>query len=93
MSAAPIDEQPGLVEGVDFPTLALAQVSWEDGALQLRLHPQNAQVEGTCTQFRICGLQDPTRWRVDGDAQATVSGPNIVIDTTVRDHRLALLPA
>lgn len=93
LSEAPLAEQPGLVEGVDFPTLALAQARWDGGVLRLRLNPRNPAAEGSPTAFKICGLQDPNRWRIEGDARVAVSGPDIVIETTVRDHRLEVLPA
>lgn len=92
LSAAPMAEQPGLVEGVDFPTLALAQASWEGGVLRLRLHPQNAEVEGSPTRFKITGLQDPARWRIEGDATATAGDRDVVIETTIREHGIALIP-
>ena len=82
-----------LVEGVDFPTLALSQADWSEGSLRLRLHPQNEEVKGAPTQFKVVGLRDPTRWRIEGDAQAEARGADLVIDTTVGDHLLGLLPA
>jgi hypothetical protein len=93
LSAAPLPAQPGLVEGVDFPTVALAEARWEQGALRLRLHPQSAKAEGTLTKFSIAGLEDPTRWRLEGDGRTSRNGAELVVETTVRDHRLALVPS
>ena len=92
-SAAPLAEQPGLVEGIDFPKVALAEARWERGALRLRLVPQSAEAEGTPTRFSVAGLADPTRWRLEGDGRATANGADLVVETTVRDHRLALTPS
>jgi len=93
ISAARLPEQPGLVDGVDFPTVALAEARWDQGALRLRLHPQHDGTEATPTQFRVTGLEDATRWRLEGDGTASVDGAELIIDTTVRDHRLALVPS
>lgn len=92
LSEAPMSPQPGLVEEVDFPTLALAETHWEAGVLRLGLKPQTSRAIGRPTQFKITGLQEPSHWRVEGDARATVRGSDLVIDTTVKDHRIALLP-
>jgi hypothetical protein len=92
LSEAPMSPQPGLVEGVDFPTLALAEAHWEAGALRLGLKPQTSRAIGQPTQFKISGLQEPSHWRVEGEARATVRGSDLMIDTTVKDHRIALLP-
>ncbi len=93
ISAAPLAEQPGLVDGVDFPIVALAEARWDRGALRLRLHPQHDEADGTPTQFRVTGLEDAARWRLKGDGSARVDGTELIIDTTVRDHRLALVPS
>ena len=90
-SAAPLSAQPGWVEGVDFPTVALAEARWAEGSLCLRLHPQRTEVEGSPTQFRVVGLEDPARWRITGDGVSRASGRDLVVDTTVRDHRLTLV--
>ena len=92
LSEAPMSPQPGLVEEVDFPTLALAEAHWEAGVLRLGLKSQTSRAIGRPTQFKITGLQEPSHWRVEGDARATVRGSDLVIDTTVKDHRIALLP-
>ena len=92
ISAAPLPAQPGLVDGVDFPMVALAEARWEKGALRLRLHPQRAEAEGTPTQFRVVGLEDVSRWRLEGDGRCNANGTELIIETTVRDHRLVLVP-
>ncbi len=92
LSEAPLPKQPGLVEDVDFPMLALAEARWEKDALRLRLHPQNDKVLGRPTRFRIKGLDDPDRWRVEGDARLDSVAGDLVVETTVLDHRLTLLP-
>jgi hypothetical protein len=92
ISAAPLPEQPGLVEGVDFPTVALAEARWEQGTLRLRLHPQHDRVDGTPTQFRIVGLADATRWRLEGDGDLNIDLNELIVNTTARDHRLVLAP-
>lgn len=91
LSAAPLAEQPGLVEGVDFPSLALAEARWQEGALLLALDPQNAEVEGRPTQFRVVGLDDPHSFRVDGDARLVLNGADLVIETTIKNHSLRIL--
>ncbi|MFP6627784.1 MAG: hypothetical protein VCC67_01965 [Myxococcota bacterium] len=93
VSAAPLSGPPGLVEGVDFPTVALAEARWNAGVLHLRLDPQSTEVEGTPTQFRISGLADPSRWRLEGEGSTRVNGLDLVVETTVRDHRLVLAPS
>jgi hypothetical protein len=91
-SSAPIPKQPGLVEGVDFPTVALAEARWENRKLHLRLHPQNEKVEGQPTRFRVSGLDDPSRWQVEGDARLSSEAGDLVVETAVRDQRLTLRP-
>ncbi len=93
LSEAPLPKQPGLVEGVDFPRLALAEARWEKDVLRLRLHPQNDEVQGPPTRFRVTGLDDPDRWRVEGDARLASAAGELVVETSVRDHRLTLRPA
>ena len=90
LTEAPLPNQPGLVEGVDFPKLALAEARWEKGVLRLRLHPQNVEADGRPTRFRVTGLNDPDRWRVEGAAHLTTVATDLVVDTTIRDHRLTL---
>jgi hypothetical protein len=93
LSESPLPKQPGLVEGVDFPRLALAEARWERDELRLRIHPQNDEVQGQTTRFRVTGLDDPNRWRVDGDAQLASSGQDLVVETSIRDQRLTLRPS
>jgi hypothetical protein len=93
VSEAPLPKQPGLVEGVDFPTLALAEARWEKDTLRLRLHPQNDESLERPTHFRVTGLGDPDRWRVEGDARLASRGGDLVVETSIRDHRLTLRPA
>ncbi len=93
MSEAPLPKQPGLVEGVDFPRLALAEARWEGDALRLRLHPQCDEALERPTLFRVTGLDDPDRWRVEGDARLVSAAGDLVVETLVRDHRLTLRPA
>ena len=90
VSEAPLPKQPGLVEGVDFPTVALAEARWGKDALRLRLHPQSDEVLGRPTRFRVTGLDDPNRWHVEGDARLVSRAGDLVVDTSVRDHRLTL---
>ena len=93
VSEAPLPKQPGLVEGVDFPTVALAEAHWEKDRLRLRLHPQSDEFLGQPTRFRVTGLDDPDRWRVEGDARLASRAGDLVVETSVRDHRLTLRPA
>ena len=92
LSEAPLPKQRGLVEGVDFPTVALAEARWEEDRLRLRLHPQSEKALGQPTRFRVTGLDDPDRWRVEGDARLATRAGKLVVETSVRDHRLTLLP-
>ncbi len=91
-SESPLPTQPGLVEGVDFPTVALAEARWDERTLRLRLHPQNDEVLGRPTHFRVTGLDDPDRWQVEGDARLTSRAGDLVVETSVGDHRLVLRP-
>ena len=93
VSNAPLPTQPGLVEGVDFPTVALAEARWQQGQLHLRLHPQNEEARGQPTRFRVTGLDAPERWRAEGDARLSRAAGDLVVETTVRDQRLTLRPA
>lgn len=90
---APLEPQPGLVEGVDFPRVALAEARWDAGALRLRLHAQNDDARGEPTRFRVVGLDDPGSVSVDGDAKLSVSAGDLVVETSIRDQRLTLRPA
>jgi hypothetical protein len=95
LSEAPLPEQPGLVEGVDFPALALSEARWESGALHLRLHPQSDQVVGRPTRFRISGLSnapDPKNWQLTGNARLSADGADLVVETTIREGRLVVRP-
>ncbi len=95
MSESPLPKQPGLVEGVDFPTVALRQARWEAGTLHLQLHPQNDDVVGQPTRFRVTGLagpSEPGRWRVAGEAGLSTDGTDLVIETTVHDGCLVVRP-
>lgn len=94
LSEAPLPKQPGLVQGVDFPTIAAREARWEAGALHLQLHPQNDDVVGQPTLFRVTGLasSSPRDWRVAGEARLSSDGPDLVIETTVHDGRLVVSP-
>ncbi len=83
---------PGLVEGVDFPAVALGEARWLEGTLRLGVRPRGADVEGETTEFRITGLADPSRWRVEGEARLEVRGRELIVETAVRNQRLVLLP-
>jgi hypothetical protein len=93
LSAAPLSAQPGLVEGVDFPKLALAEARWHDDALHLRLHPQNDACLGEPTRFRITGLDDADRFCVEGEARLRSEAGDLVVETSIGDHRLTVRPA
>lgn len=93
LSAAPLPAQPGLVEGVDFPSVALAEARWDAGKLRLRLQPQNEEAAGRPTRFRVTGLADPNRWRVEGDARLSSLEGDLVVETSILDHCLTLIPA
>ncbi len=92
LSDTPLPEQPGLVEDVDFPTVALAEARWLEDSLRIRLHAQSDEALGRPTSFRVTGLDDPGRWRVLGDARLTARGGHLVIETSVRDQQLTLRP-
>jgi hypothetical protein len=93
LSEAPLPPQRGLVEGVDFPAVALAEARWEKERLRLRLQPRSDEDLGQPTSFRITGLDAPERWQVDGDARLEARAGDLVVETTRRDHRLSLRPA
>jgi hypothetical protein len=93
ISAAPLPAQPGLVDDVDFPAVALAEARWDQGRLRLRLHPQRAEPQARPTQFRVIGLEDATRWQLEGDGHCVVDGDDLIIETTIADHRLLLVPS
>jgi hypothetical protein len=93
LSAAPLPAQPALVEGVDFPSVALAEARWDAGKLCLRLQPQSEGVVGRPTRFRVTGLADSSLWRVEGDARLSSLEGDLVVETSILDHRLTLIPA
>jgi hypothetical protein len=93
LSEAPLPDPPGRVEGVDFPRVGLAEARWQEGALRLRLHPQNDDALGRPTRFRVTGLAAPDRWRVEGDARLGAEDGDLVVETSIRDRRLTLRPA
>ena len=90
MSEAPLPSQLGLVEGVDFPAVALSEARWESGALNLRLHPMNDEVIGQPTRFRVTGLAEADRWRIDGDARVAPVDGDLLVETSIRDQHLIL---
>ena len=81
---------PGEVIGVDFPTVALREAEWRDGALQLTTTAMNESVIGAPTSWRVTGLMDASRWSADVDGDVPVStrveGVDLIIDTVVGDH-------
>lgn len=69
LSAKPLERCPQVVD-VDFPTLALSQAEWVDGALLLHLAPLQEDPR-TFTSFRIVGAE-PRLWEVSGIEGATI---------------------
>lgn len=64
LAAAPLGDQP-VVEGVDFPRLALAQARWRGDQLHLLLAPLPG-FAGEPTSFAVRGLIEPAKWRATG---------------------------
>lgn len=92
LSTERLPEGEPLVEGVDFPTLALSEARWVDGELRLTLAPQNETVVGQPTSFRVTGLEDPASWSVagpDGTTSAVADGA-LEVRTTVGAHALVV---
>ena len=79
-----------LVEGVDFPRLALSEARWADGRLVIRLAAQSTAVLGQPASFRVTGLSDPASWHVRGPANATADARSLHIATTIGDHTLTV---
>jgi hypothetical protein len=61
-----LPEGPGVVQGVDFPTVALSEARWADGTLHVRLSARTPAVLGSPTSFDVAGLTRPTTWRASG---------------------------
>ena len=89
-ASQPLPEDEPMVEGVDFPTVALSEARWVDNELRLRLHPQNDAVKGQETSFRIVRLADPARWTVSGQATSQVDESGLVVRTQVGEHSLVV---
>ena len=83
------DGEP-VVEGIDFPTVALSEARWVDEELHLTLSPQNETVTGQQTSFRIVGLAEPDAWTVSGPATSEVDGQDLKVTTQVGDHSLVI---
>ena len=90
LSTKLLPEDEPMVEGVDFPTVALSEARWVDGELHLRLHPMNESVTGQQTSFRITGLDDPAAWTLDGHGTTEVVGADRVVTTRIDDVALTL---
>ena len=82
----PNDER--VVEGIDFPTVALSEARWVDDELHLTLSPQNETVTGQQTSFRIVRLDEPGAWTVSGPATSEVAGQDLKVTTQIGDHSL-----
>jgi len=81
------DGEP-VVEGIDFPTVALSEARWVDEELHLTLSPQNETVTGQQTSFRIVRLDEPDAWTVSGPAASEADGRDLIVTTQVGDHSL-----
>ena len=86
------------VEGVDFPSFALSQASWDGVALHLAVHPQNAGNEGRKTSLRITNAVSTNGWVVTyagGESVAFSAGEsgeaNDVEIELIADNRTALV--
>ena len=42
---------------------------------------------------RVTGLADPSRWQLEGEGRTRTRGADVVIETTVHDQRLSLVPS
>jgi hypothetical protein len=88
-----LPEGPGVVEGVDFPTVALSEARWADGTLHLRLAAQTPAVLGSPTSFEVVGLPQPMTWQVSGpeSTMSSVSSTGTLrIDTTIEPAPLLI---
>ena len=56
-------DEPTVV-GVDFPKVALSEARWENDALHLACHPQNAEAEGIRTRMQITNVDTTEGWVV-----------------------------
>jgi len=85
-----LPEGEPLIEGVDFPSVALSEAHWVDGELRLALVPQSESVVGQPTSFRVVGLGDAREWRAEGaGAEARVAEG--ALEVTVRVGRVELV--
>ena len=101
VTSTPIDNRLAepTVLGVDFPALALSQAEWlrYEQKLVLQTEAMNEAVTGTPTSFRIRGLPDPTRFTVSSPtgapARSRLLGSDLLVHTTVGQHKLEIAPA
>lgn len=77
---------------VDLDVLAVRQAAWVDGRLELAFTPASRRTEAAPTTVRITGLDDPTRWVVDGAADARVDAGELVLDLRATSAALTVRP-
>ncbi len=87
-------DEPTVV-GVDFPTVAFREASWDPDAATLTVTPVGVEIDGRQrTTFRVTNIGDPTRWTADGpvaaDVQLRTVGADIEIEMPVRSEAVLL---
>jgi hypothetical protein len=88
-----VPDGPGVVGGVDFPTVALSEARWADGTLHMRLSAQTSAVLGSRTSFEVIGLPTPATWQVSGPAgtmSSVSSAGTLRVDTTIEPAPLLI---
>jgi len=88
IATQPMPDDEAVVEGIDFPMVALSEARWVDDELHLTLSPQNETVTGQQTSFRVIRLDEPSAWTVSGPATSEVDGRDLMVTTQVGEHSL-----
>ncbi len=85
-----LPEHP-MVEGLDFPRVALNEARWEGEVLRLGLQP-NAESAAKTTSFRVVGLRQPSSWTVRGatGAESRVDGDALIVTASLRAQNLEI---
>jgi hypothetical protein len=76
--------------GVDLDTIAITQATWTGDRLLIGVAPASQETAGQATSLRVCGLDDPSRWTLDGDATLRADDADVIIDLRAQPSALTV---
>jgi hypothetical protein len=75
---------------VDLDTIAITQATWTDDRLLIGVVEASRQTVGQPTRLRVRGLEHPSEWTIDGDAELRTDGADIVIEMRAQSAALTV---